>query len=110
MAGLFPLLHFGVSGMPLNVFDDMKTGFASLLGSTPDVGGYLIGIIVVFVIVLSTAMILGKEGGVLVLIIAASAVIFVTLVGFWPWWVIIFVALLLAVIIFRPFSMGAGGS
>lgn len=110
MAGLLPLLHFGISGMPLNLFDDMKTGFASLLGSTPDVGGYLIGIIVVFFILLAAAMILGKDGGVLVIIIAASGVMFVTLVGFWPWWTIIFAALLLAVIIFRPFSMGAGGS
>lgn len=106
MGGLVtPSLLFG----PLDVFSDLKNGFASMMGSTADVAGYLLGTLVVLVIVIVMALLLGKEYPQVVLFCGAGGVVLVLLIGFWPIWTVLFLVLILAVLLFRPLATAGGG-
>ena len=92
----------------LDVFDWLKEGLANSLGSTTDVAGYVIGFILFIVITIALALFIGKEHPTLVIIGAGGSAAFCALVGFWPWWVMIIVGLLVALLLIRPFASGTG--
>lgn len=88
-------------------FDAVKEAFASLLGTNLTTAGIVLGLIVIVVLVIAFGWALKDEGGSSGLFIGGGiAVIFVSLIGWWPLWTIIFIGLLLAFILINPWASG----
>jgi len=94
----------------LDAFTDAKANFGNLLGSTPDVGGYIIGLIIVVSAIIALGLLFHKEGATMMVIGGIIAVCLSCLLTFWPWWTAILMVIFGAIILFRPIpGMGANG-
>lgn len=110
MSGLFPLLHFAGSGMPLDIFGDMKTSFGATLGVSADTGGYVLGFFIILVILIIFALIFGQEHTIVVAVGGLAAFAFVSLIQWFPWWCAILAFMALAVMLVRlPIFSSSGG-
>lgn len=79
-----------------NVFDDVRGAAADALESDNETGGYAVGIIAIVVILFLVVCLMSatKEDNPMFLGIASlSGIAFVLLVGWWPLWTAIFLAL-----------------
>lgn len=93
----------------MSVFDSLALSMGNLLGSTQEVGGFILGLITIIVLLIIVTWVLGDTlHGTAMLIPAGIAVTFVALVGWWPTWTIILIALFMALAIFNPFRDNAG--
>jgi len=89
----------------MSVFDGLALSMGNLLGSTQEVGGFILGLITLIVLLIIVTWVLGDTvKGVALLIPAGIAVTFVALVGWWPIWTVILIALFMALAIFNPWS------
>jgi hypothetical protein len=83
---------------------------AGLLGLSTEVAGFILGFIVIFVIVVAMSWLIGIEAmkGFGIAIPAGIGLVITLLLEWWPWWTAIIVGLIIALVIFNPFSKGSG--
>jgi len=93
----------------MGIFDDVANALANVIGSDVGIAGFILGTIVIVVILVALVWALGEQlKGFAVIIPVGIAITFVVLVGWWPIWTIIFIAMLIALVIYKPFSEGEG--
>lgn len=93
----------------MSVFDGLAVSMGNLLGSSQEIGGFILGLITIVVLLIIVTWVLGDTIiGTAMLIPAGIAVTFVSLVGWWPIWTVILIALFMALAIFKPFGDNAG--
>jgi len=86
----------------MTVFDDLKNAMGDLVGD-PTLGGYLLGGVVVGAFLVAFIMLSGKEP-VPVILGMGFGVVLSVLFGWWEPWTIVFIGLLLAFLLIRPFT------
>lgn len=86
----------------------MANALASLLGTTSEEAGFILGFALIVVLMVSILLVLDKAELNVGLIVAGVGVAFAALVGWWPLWTVIFVALLVVLVIVNPFGEGSG--
>jgi len=90
-------------------FDGIAQAFASLLGTTPESAGIILGLAVIVVLVFAILLVLDKREIEVGYVFGGVAVAFVVLIGWWPVWAIIFIALIVLLALINPFSSSGGG-
>lgn len=94
----------------MSVFDGLAEALGTLLGADAEIGGFILGFVTVIAILIIITWVLGEDfHGIAILIPAGIAMAFVALVGWWPIWTLIFVALVAVIIIMKPFGGDAAG-
>ena len=80
-----------------------KVTCSQLTGCGPQ--GFILGLIVVIVMVVVLTMVLGEHAkGFGLVLVGIVGFIFVVMVGWWPMWAVVFIALIVAFLIFKPFG------
>lgn len=86
-------------------FDSVAAALAALFSTDVTAAGLLLGFIVIVVLVIAFGWALGDTVGSSGMFIGGGiAVVFVSLVGWWPLWTVIFIGLLLVFIIINPWG------
>lgn len=95
----------------MGIFDGLASALAGLLGIGTDVAGFILGFIVIIVLLIVLSWALGMEhlSGPGLLVVGAIGFVFDVLVGWFPAWTVIFIVVLIALVLSRPFSMGSEG-
>ena len=83
-------------------------GFGQMLGLNAGIFGAIVGMAIVGLAVMLLAGVMKVEGPVMILLLMA-VLAFVVLLGLWPTWTIVLLALLGAVLAWQAFSTGAAG-
>lgn len=93
------------------VFDSIASFFAGLLGTTTEIAGFILGFAVIALLTLSIMLLTGsrRDEGSFVLLVSGIGIVFVTVVGWWPIWAPIFLAMIIALIIVKPFGGSSSG-
>ena len=86
------------------VFDSIAQAFADLLGTTPEIAGFILGFSTIMVLLIAFLIVLDKQEITVGYLGAGVGVAFVAMVGWWPLWSIIFIALLVALLLVQPFA------
>jgi len=90
------------------MFEGITEALASLLGSTPEEAGWILGFAVIVVLLIAFLLVLDKKELEMGYIAGGVGVAFVVLIGWWPIWAIIFIALIVVLVVANPF--GSAGS
>lgn len=94
----------------MTIFDDLATAVANAGGMDTTSAGLLLGFSVIAVGII--ALIIATRGdehtGPFAMLLSGVGMAFSVLVGWWPAWTVIFIALIIAFLVFRPFG-GNGG-
>lgn len=96
-------------------FTLLKNALAGAMGSTPEIAGYVLGAALTVVLLVALTWLLegfgnkddegGGPGGPYVFIISTTlGVVLSTLFGWFPLWVIVFVAAMVVFLIVKPFG------
>lgn len=97
----------------VGVFDTIAQALAGLIGTDQITAGFLLGLIVIAAFILGISFLLSDNGidfGAFPLIIGAGVgITFAGLVGWWPIWTIIFLALFIVLVLVDPFEFSSGG-
>jgi len=104
---LLTTLSFSASAASAHAFDDVKNSFATLLSMDAPSAGWILGVI--FIIVLLVVAMWAMNDRTLGLVTAGISMAFVGIVGWWPLYSLIFVGIIIAFLVLRPFGGGGGG-
>ena len=93
----------------MTFFDDLASALASLAGLDTVTAGFILGFSLIVVLLIAIVWALGDYAkGYGVVIAATLGIVFVVLVGWFPLWVIIFVALIVVFVVVNPFPSSEG--
>jgi len=91
----------------MTIFDDVAAALANLLGTTSELAGFLLGFAVVVTCVVALYLALGDAmRGTGLLIPSGIGFVLAVLVGWFPLWTVIFMALVIAIVVIKPFGSG----
>ena len=91
------------------MFEGITEALASLLGTTPEEAGWILGFAVIVVLLIAFLLVLDKKELEVGYVAGGVGVAFVVLIGWWPVWAIIFIALIVLLALINPFSSSSGG-
>jgi len=91
------------------MFEGITEALASLLGTTPEEAGWILGFAVIVVLLIAFLLVLDKKELEVGYIAGGVGVAFVVLIGWWPIWSIIFIAFIVALALINPFASSSGG-
>lgn len=87
-------------------FDGLASALASLIGSSPEAAGLLLGLVTVFLLTFAVMLFLDKGEMEVGYVFAAVAMSFVVGVEWWPTWTVIFIVFIILFAIINPFERG----
>ncbi len=94
----------------MTVFDDVVAAVAGAFGVGVPEAGWILGFVVVIAFTIALAWVIGPSlKGTGIFVPVAVALGFVVVIGWWPNWSIVFVALILAFVLFGPLTHRGGG-
>lgn len=92
-------------------FEAVQESLAAITGWSLETAGFVLGMIVVFVLVvifmIISSLVEGDFGFTSFAIGGGVGTAFVSLVGWWPLWTVIFIALLIVFVIVNPWGRGS---
>src|SRR3990170_2406963 len=89
---------------PLSIFSDFQNAFADAFDSSPEIAGYVLGMLLVLVILIAVAW--AVQDTRVMLIAGVSGTVLAVLITWWPAWTLILMVIVLAVLLFRMPGMG----
>ena len=89
-----------------DVFTELKNALASASGLSADISGIILGTSLAIVLLIALQWIVGESGKskVSFIVSATLGIVISTLVGWYPVWVIVFMAIVVVFSIFKPFG------
>ena len=83
------------------VFEDAATAVGEALGADATIGGYVLGILIVFALVAFLASLIGERlGSMGMMITLGLSMTIPVMFGWWPMWTLMFIAILAVLGIF----------
>jgi uncharacterized membrane protein len=85
----------------MTVFDDVATAMGNLIGSTPEAGGFILGLVTIIAVTIMASWSLGSSlKGMSRMFPTGIALALVSLIGWWPLWTIVLIGLFIAYAVF----------
>lgn len=94
----------------MTIFDALSNALAALIGADAEIAGWILGFVIIVALLIGMIWVLGDTAseGLGLTLPAALGMTFAVLVGWWPIWTLVFIALFIALIIVKPFPSGSG--